>query len=634
MNLKTFLTAIDNVCLEGNKETLHLFIRELARDLPEEDRDDFYKKLVKAKIEASKTSKNTDFDILSLLKIGVDDNSQDKKIEDKISKEVDELVDYFSTLDPKKAYLDSVYNEFYDYRHHNYDELDDNCEFFFKDHFDLIKKIKKACDAVHQCYEYGLFAKGWPLVEKLLNLEVKVKGSLASYHGVQSLFFRDFSQYQLVPKRAISEVTYAVVPFIYFNFDEVDRILVIASLLMKNDFELNLDFSSLKDFQNIDLKDIDEFYERLIQDFINQDFYNADTLIYSLFDNLSSKKQQVSEAKKYLKTYPRLMKRYVDSLLDGVATSIEKSNNEDDCNEELSSMLDLIIKSIPKIPSDFGEKEDLIEQGILFSKKLKRQKDLENLCLELFSLKTNPVNYLKLRYYSDDYHKYDVKIQDIYEAYYGDNKSIEVSNICGLVYSGFNDDISENGYRLMRILDGRVIDLCGCDKRLLNDQSYKDSLFYHGLLLVYLLLSKKDCKKRAYEFVHSESSTLFTLYSSTFGELSMFSLNKAKLLDAVPSSKELMKLWLENTSVQNNYEDKLFSVIDMNFNNLIESALISKRSSLYDDIACWIVMLFDLYKIYKQDSKKAKLINYIVTKHSGKKALLRRLEEAGVALIK
>ena len=36
MNLKTFLTAIDNVCIEGDKETLHLFIRELARDLPEE----------------------------------------------------------------------------------------------------------------------------------------------------------------------------------------------------------------------------------------------------------------------------------------------------------------------------------------------------------------------------------------------------------------------------------------------------------------------------------------------------------------------------------------------------------------------------------------------------------------------
>lgn len=112
MNLKTFLTAIDNVCLEVNKDVLYLFIRELARDLPEEKRDDFYKKLVTAKLEASKTSKNDDFDILSLLNVGVEDNSQDKKIEDKISKEVDDLVEYFSTLDPKKAYLDSVYNEF------------------------------------------------------------------------------------------------------------------------------------------------------------------------------------------------------------------------------------------------------------------------------------------------------------------------------------------------------------------------------------------------------------------------------------------------------------------------------------------------------------------------------------------
>lgn len=486
---------------------------------------------------------------------------------------------------------------------------------------------------MHQCYEYGKFDKGWPLVENLLNLEVKVKGSLASYHGGQSLFFKDFSQYQLVPQRAISEVTYAVVPFIYFNFDEVDRILVIVSLLLKNDFNLKLDFSSFKDFQNIDLKDIDEFYKRLIQDFINQDLYSADTLIYSLFDNLSSKTLQVSEAKKYLKNYPSLMKRYVDSLLDGVATSIEKSDYEDDCNEELSSILSLIIESLPKIQSKFGEKEDLIEQGILFAKKLKRQKDLENLCLELFSLKINPVNYLKLHYYSDDYHKYDVKIQDIYEAYFCDNNSIEGSNICGLLYSGFNDDVSENGYRLMRILDGRVIDLCCSVKRLLNDHSYKDSLFYKGLLLGYILLSKKESPKQAYEFVQSELSELFTMYSHLVLGMSRFSLNKAKLLEDVPSSKEMMKLWLENTSIQNNYEDKLFSAIDVNFNNLIESALISKRSSLYGDVACWIVMLFDLYKIYKQDSKKAKLIDYIVTNHSGKKAFLRQLSAAGINLI-
>ena len=115
--------------------------------------------------------------------------------------------------------------------------------------------------------------------------------------------------------------------------------------------------------------------------------------------------------------------------------------------------------------------------------------------------------------------------------------------------------------------------------------------------------------------------------------MSRFSLNKAKLLEDVPSSKELMKLWLENTSIQNNYEDKLFSAIDVNFNNLIESALTSKRSNLYADVACWIVMLFDLYKIYQQDSKKAKLIDYIVTNHSGKKAFLRQLSAAGINLI-
>lgn len=67
---------------------------------------------------------------------------------------------------------------------------------------------------------------------------------------------------------------------------------------------------------------------------------------------------------------------------------------------------------------------------------------------------------------------------------------------------------------------------------------------------------------------------------------------------------------------------------------LIKQVLTSKRTSLYSDVICWVVMLFDLYKIYKLDNKRAKLIDYIITNHSGKKAFLKRLEEAGIALIK
>ena len=293
----------------------------------------------------------------------------------------------------------------------------------------------------------------------------------------------------------------------------------------------------------------------------------------------------------------------------------------------------MLLESVPKIPSNFGEKENLIETGISLALKLRRQEKLENLCLELFSLRTNPVNYLKLRYYSDDYHKYDVKIQDIYEtAYVNSGKAVSDSGYYRESLSSYYiGKFSLHGYHLMRLLDGRAYEFFYCVKCDINCQNFKGTLPYTGLLLGYLLLAKKYCSKRAFDYILTALSELFSM-TRDYG--AMFSFKNRQSADKLPSSEDLLKQWLEHTYIKNNFEENLLSIIDVNLMDLIKQVLNSKRTSLYGDVVTWVVMIFDLCKIYKQDSKKAKLIDYIVTNHSGKKAFLRRLEEAGVALIK
>lgn len=182
-----------------------------------------------------------------------------------------------------------------------------------------------------------------------------------------------------------------------------------------------------------------------------------------------------------------------------------------------------------------------------------------------------------------------------------------------------------------RLLDGRAYEFFYCAKCDISCQNFKDTLPYTGLLLSYLLLAKKDCSKRAFDYIHTVLADLFIM-TKNYG--SMFSFKNGQSVDKLPSSEDLLKQWLEQTYIKNNFEEKLLSILDVNLMDLIKQVLNSKRTSLYGDVVAWVVMLFDLYRSYKQDSKRVKLIDYIITNHSGKKAFLRRLEEAGVALIK
>ncbi len=630
MNLKTFLTAIDNVCLEVNKDVLHLFIRELARDLPEEKRDDFYNRLVTAKIESSKTSKKIDPEILSILNTCIENTAQteDKKVEDELSEEVDDLVEYFSTLEPKKSYLDSEYNEEYDYYHH--DEFDDG-EYIFTDHNDLLGHINTACDVVLQCYEYELFEKGWPLLRQLFNLEIPIKGDLSKSEGVNHLSLWDLPDYEVTPFSDISEVMADALPFIYFNYDPENRVKETLSMLLNSRYHILFDFSSLNNFKNINKKEKDDFYKSLIQELITQKSYSADRFIEELVDNISSPDLLVLEAKKYLETYPSIMKRFITNSIDKITNSSNIKDRQKQ-NDKFASLFALLLESIPKIPSNFGEKENLIETGIFLALKLRKQEKLESLCLELFSLRTDPVNYLKLRYYSDDYHKYDAKIQNIYEtAYVNSGKAVSDSGyLRGHLSSDLTGKFSLNGYHLMRLLDGRAYEFFYCVKCDIDCQSFKDTLPYTGLLLSYLLLAKKDCSKRAFDYIITALTDLFSM-TKNYG--AMFSFKNRQSVDKKPSSEELLKHWLEHTSIKNNFDDNLLSIIDVNLKDLIKQVLNSKRTSLYGDVVIWVVMLFDLYKIYKQDGKKAKLIDYIITNHSGKKVFLKQLSAAGMHLI-
>ena len=100
-------------------------------------------------------------------------------------------------------------------------------------------------------------------------------------------------------------------PFIYFNYEKENRVNKTMSMLLNSRYHILFDFSSLKNFKNINKKEKDEFYKCLIQELIPQKSYSADRFIEDLVDNISSPDLIVLEAKKYLETYPSIDRKSV-----------------------------------------------------------------------------------------------------------------------------------------------------------------------------------------------------------------------------------------------------------------------------------------------------------------------------------
>jgi len=305
------------------------------------------------------------------------------------------------------------------------------------------------------------------------------------------------------------------------------------------------------------------------------------------------------------------------------------SQNTASCEETLCKILVLIEEAVERIPLKFIEREELLEIGVLLAHTLKKTCDLEKLCHELFSIAITPDNYLKLRYYAKDYHKYDKVILNIYENAYAlsqDKNDRRSHN--QLKRSGFTLD----DYHLMRMLDGRAFEFFYCVKNNLTLNNYHYSLFYKGLLLGMLLLVKKEWHKEAFHFAIEELSPVFSLKPELLDASDLKILSKTELLQTLPSERDLIGYWVEHTRVLEDYEPKLLSLVEDNHNALIEDALASKKSGYYSDIVNWVGALLEIFRLYEQKEQSEKLVNMLLEKHQGKKLLLKMFYERGIKI--
>lgn len=173
MNLLQFMNCVDETAANLSQDRLAKFVHDIARVLPERQREEFLKNL-----QAMQGMKAPEGSQPPLGGNGSGKNSMAAETEAlaDMKQKLKQIKKNVEKIEAGEICLAGSLNEEYD---DWYDSSSD--EFLFEDPENVIGMIKDACDLVHQCIQQELYQEGYELAEQVTALEVTVEGDYAEY---------------------------------------------------------------------------------------------------------------------------------------------------------------------------------------------------------------------------------------------------------------------------------------------------------------------------------------------------------------------------------------------------------------------------------------------------------------------
>lgn len=182
MNLSRFLKQVDIHIQKLSPQDLASFLHEVARTLPERQREEFLDKLTHI------SSKKDPAIPFPSEKASPGDQTCDAE---KICQEFPHFKRELQQIEDGDIALVGTLNEEYD---DWYDSSDD--EFIFEDPQNVLGIIQKTCEFIHQCTTLGRYEECRELAEQLMALHIAVEGDYADY-GNESLSLTELEEEEL-----------------------------------------------------------------------------------------------------------------------------------------------------------------------------------------------------------------------------------------------------------------------------------------------------------------------------------------------------------------------------------------------------------------------------------------------------
>ncbi len=378
MNLPQFIKYADELAAEMTEDQLKLLIHEIARTLPEKQRNQFIKTLKSIANDRSPNEKTDDqtADAYTLLR-----------------RDIEKATEFLNAVNDGQYSLDSEI----DYEYADWDaEGHDNFE--FSDPEDILPKIEDSIALLDRCIDLTAYKEGVELAGILLRLDINAEGDYEDYDGTP-LRIVDLYEEELL-EGSIDDFVKKALFLVYTGSSMSYRPAFLYNYMCGLDY-VEIKLEDIMQLGDQDLPEFDEFLPLWIDYLGQQNGITADKLLDEAL-SMAGDEQYLAAAQKFANTHPKLYRKILQTGISG-KNDAQMMNVGLEALENISD-LSVLRGEIALLTADYANN-------------VYAQETAEFCWLEAFRSDISVENYLRLKFFLSDYDKYAVKIRNIYEDF-------------------------------------------------------------------------------------------------------------------------------------------------------------------------------------------------------------------------
>ena len=554
MNIYEFINKLNSITCDMTHEQLVLYIREILLSLPDSTR--------KNNLEILKKCKNNDI-------------KKDVLKEDVIllSKELPIILNEVEQINSGKYFVKAIYED--------YDDWPEYAPNSF-----IVGTINKIALFIHRCIDYKYFDNGKLLIDAILNMEALLKYYSGDYDDEDDSDVIDF-------KEIIDNCE------TLFNIRDFQLDLIYYTYIVLTDYErLNAMFMLLKglSFSKISFDEIIKKYGKLP---------GYDNFIIEYIDYVCENERDNGNIKKLInnsncdKDLLFFAKRHVGHNPDLVLEYFKDSINNMPLEEFVCSGKE-IVDLIPQSNKIHGKISMLLADAL---NKLGRTEEKEKYWIE--ALYSNPcfANYLRLRFFSENWETYKKRINNFYY------KCLEQNNADSNSYLG-----TPNSTDRIFVLDFFNDKVIGKMTMKEIQKTYGNNIDCYMPLLIL--------------FFYNKNTLSYVMSEMLNNAISHFSLNDL-INEDNGIDKEL--LWQKIIQWRNNYDLSIEVIISyiqemkMMLRNEFDANITQGSKSYYSYAARLIAAIGEVEESNGKIDAKKDYINYFLERYNTRRNFVKEL---------
>lgn len=586
IKLPQFLSVVDNQTKAMSHDELEKFIHEIARKIPEKQRDDFID-LINQITSLKKVNSTTAL---------VDNGESDVK------KQILNIIPKLEKINSGEVCLDSECNEEWDDWYNS-----DVEEILFSDPQKLLPDIEIAVSLVHKCIDMELYEDGSKLCETVSYLEIYAVGDYNDYDGsplgIEDLFEKGLivGEFENFIKEALYLI-YVGNPLsnradeLYFLFERFNR----GRVCLENVLQMG----------NHELPEFDEFLPLWIEHLGKQSGRCASELLIEAQLMIKDDFVLLENARKYVNEHPEL---YLQIL---------KINTN---AGEVSKMIEIGIEAVASVPIKLQIRSKIALWTAYYADKACRFDIREKYWLEALRSDTSVINYMRIKFLPWNAKQYDEQILSIVNSTYDESKNKNGK------YNYFQDNMRENDiftneYCTILFFEQEFDSMVKIGMSIKENLGWSSTFMKEGMALLMLLLYQGGSYS-----VGMKSMLQRAIQSCGFSKESLyFGIDEDDEKTDTEVFCTIFEKWKDTVKLSDGDINKWMERIEIWIHRRVLGIMDANRRNYYGECAEFIAALGEVRESLGTSGAKARIMESYKAEYSRRRAFHEELRKYGM----